>query len=179
MSESLTKDYVFMHVASTIALLGTCDRASVGAVITRNGRCISWGFNGAPPGMPHCDENDHGWDGETVDKSLAGERALILRRSEVEGCRNATHAEANALAFAAKQGISTEGATLYVTVSPCPACARLIIAAGIERVVWRTTYRDPAGSELLQRACIRRDVLIPHVDFPQGQMPSAVARVLI
>lgn len=168
MSESLTKDYVFMHVAETIALLGTCDRASVGAVLTKNGRCISWGFNGAPPGMPHCDENNHGYDEEPTPSEM---RML--------GCKNATHAEANALAFAAKQGISTEGATLYVTVSPCPTCARLTIAAGIERVVWRTTYRDPAGSLLLETAGIRKDVLIPHVDFPQGAMPPAVARVLI
>jgi dCMP deaminase len=133
------KDRVFMSVALQIGELGTCDRKQVGAVITRNGRAISWGYNGAPPGMPHCSENNHGW-GSFLPKD--------------EGCRNATHAEANALAFAAREGISTDGATLYVTVSPCETCSRLLIAAGIERVVWGEPYRDDSGTVLLRRAGI-------------------------
>lgn len=68
------------------------------------------------------------------------------------GCKNATHAEANALAYAARQGISTDGCTLYVTVSPCDTCSRLLIAAGIRRVVWHEEYRDPAGLNLLAEA---------------------------
>lgn len=135
------KDRVFMAVAFQIGELGTCSRKQVGAVITRNGRAISWGYNGAPPGMPHCIENNHGWGRDAIDGS------------EVDlGCRNATHAEANALAFAARQGISTDGATLYVTVSPCEVCSRLLIAAGITRVVWGEAYRDPSGTALLSRA---------------------------
>lgn len=134
------KDRVFMAVAFQIGELGTCDRKQVGAVITRDGRAISWGYNGAPPGMPHCSENNHGWYGAPHhdDGNL--------------GCKNATHAEANALAFAARQGISTDGATLYVTVSPCEVCSRLLIAAGIRRVVWGEAYRDPSGTALLSRA---------------------------
>ncbi len=128
-----------MSVALQIGELGTCSRKQVGAVITRDGRAISWGYNGAPPGMPHCSENGHGW----------GEDYIM---ASVEGCKNATHAEANALAFAARQGISTDGATLYVTVSPCEVCSKLLIAAGIERVVWGEAYRDPSGVDLLQRA---------------------------
>ncbi len=122
------KDLVFMSVALQIGELGTCSRKQVGAVITRDGRAISWGYNGAPPGMPHCEHFDD------------------------EPCTTATHAEANALAFAARQGISTDGATLYVTVSPCEVCSKLLIAAGIERVVWGEAYRDPSGVDLLQRA---------------------------
>ena len=68
------------------------------------------------------------------------------------GCRNVIHAEANAVAFAARQGISTEGATLYVTVSPCQVCAQLLIAAGIVEVVFQEMYRDRTGIELLQEA---------------------------
>jgi dCMP deaminase len=71
------------------------------------------------------------------------------------GCRNATHAEANALAFAARQGISTDDATLYVTVSPCLDCARLLIAAGISHVLYDEEYRLPAGRELLARGGVR------------------------
>lgn len=55
------KDAVFLAIAGHLCNLGTCDRAYVGAVITRSGRCVSWGYNGAPPRAPHCDENNHGW----------------------------------------------------------------------------------------------------------------------
>jgi dCMP deaminase len=98
----------------------------------RDGRCVTWGYNGAPPGLPHCQH-----------------------LGDVMPCTNATHAEANALAFAARQGISTEGGTLYVTLSPCDVCARLLIAAGIERVVYEEEYRDPSGIELLTEAGVK------------------------
>jgi len=55
------KDLVFLSIAGTLGDLGTCDRKQVGAVIVREGRCITWGYNGAPPGLPHCSENNHGW----------------------------------------------------------------------------------------------------------------------
>jgi len=142
------KDRVFMAVAHTISELGTCDRARAGAVLTLEGRCISWGYNGAAPGMPHCDKNYHGW---YMNKELL----------ETYGCRNAIHAEANTLAAAARQGISTEGGTLFVTISPCIVCAHLIIAAGITRVLWTTPYRDSAGAEALTRADIETGVILP------------------
>ena len=149
------KDDTFLKVAAQLSALGTCDRAAVGAVIVRDGRCISWGYNGAPPGTPHCSENDHGWRGqglivgdETEEEKLEADRAA----AQALGCVNATHAEANAVAFAARQGISTDGTTLYVTVSPCEVCARLLIAAGIVRAVWETEYRDPRGLNLLAEA---------------------------
>jgi dCMP deaminase len=106
---------IFMDVALTIGDLGTCDRKKVGAVIVRDGRCISWGFNGAPEGLPHCSENNHGWAGwyEMHDTGKRT-RGQLLAEIESRGCRNATHAEANALAFAARQGISTDGAELFV-----------------------------------------------------------------
>lgn len=68
------------------------------------------------------------------------------------GCRNSTHAEANALAFAARQGISTEGGQMFVTVSPCTACAMLMVAAGITDVHYMAEYRDTAGIVLLDKA---------------------------
>lgn len=119
---------VFMMVAEQISLLGTCPRKAVGAVLVRNGRCISWGYNGAPPGLPHCVHLDD------------------------QPCSNATHAEANALAFAACEGISTDGCTLFVTVSPCEVCARLLIAAGVSAVYYLEAYRDPSGLEILYKA---------------------------
>lgn len=155
MSErSRLKDRIFINVALDIGLLGTCDRKRVGALIVREGRCVTWGFNGAPPGLPHCNENYHGWVPErmTEEETPEEHRAYIYQNLQDHGCRNATHAEANALAFAARQGISTDGGTLYVGVSPCDVCARLLIAAGIRRVVYREEYRDRSGIELLERA---------------------------
>lgn len=141
-TRSQRKDQVFMNIAEELSGLSTCERTFVGAIIVLEGRCVSWGFNGAPPGMPHCDENDHGWDG-------------LLKAHPDQGCRNSIHAEANALAFAARQGISTAGATLYVTTAPCLDCANLLIAAGIKRVVYNTDYRHSAGLERLRGAGIQ------------------------
>jgi dCMP deaminase len=151
------KEFVFMTIANVLSTLGTCDREQVGALIIHDGRCISWGYNGAPPGMPHCDENGHGWrewaetwhrdhHREEIGPSVEELIETVARR---EGCRNSTHAEANALAFAARQGISTDGGTLYVTVSPCEVCARLLIAAGIQEVIYGREYRDGRGIQTL------------------------------
>ena len=135
------KHHVFMAIAYNLSVLGTCERKQVGALIVRDGRCISWGYNGAPPGMPHCSENNHGYNGDDP-------------MAEAFGCRNATHAEANALAFAARQGISTDEGTLYVTVSPCATCARLLIASGIREVFYGERYRVPYGLDLLEEVPI-------------------------
>ena len=159
----VTKDRTFLNIALELGQLSTCDRAAIGAVITREGRCVSWGYNGAPPGMPHCEQNYHGWlarSGTALEllHEMAGQLGALLGDSVYEtvlrhhGCRNATHAEANALAFAARSGISTEGGTLFVSQSPCVNCSRLLIAAGIVRVVYDTMYRDQSGLELLRSA---------------------------
>jgi len=164
------KREVFMQIARELARLGTCDRAQVGAVIVKHGRCVSWGYNGAPPGMPHCDAVLHGhqrealkilhevypeaaWprgDGDEDDSHYLRFMQVVEERLKEYGCMNATHAEANALAFAARQGISVAGATLYVTLAPCIDCARLLIAAGIRAVDYDEEYRDAAGIELLR-----------------------------
>jgi dCMP deaminase len=140
MSRAETKDRVFLDIAVRLGELGTCSRAQVGAVITRDGRAVSWGYNGAPPGLPHC---VHPLDLD-------------------EPCTVAVHAEANAVSFAARQGISTEGGTLYVERSPCVECARLIIAAGIKRVVFAEAYRDPSGAMLLGEA----GIVLRHASMP-------------
>lgn len=147
---SYLKASVFMDIAKLLGELGTCDRKKVGAVIVRDGRCISWAYNGSPPGAPHCDENNHGWP-----VGAEGYIGQARDNLELHGCRNVTHAEANAVSFAARQGISTENTTLYVTLSPCEVCARLLIAAGIEGVVFDEAYRDPAGLDILRSAGVR------------------------
>jgi dCMP deaminase len=145
MSRQDLKDATFLDMAETLGGLSTCDRAGVGAIITRDGRAVSWGFNGAPPGLPHCSENDHGYSRHPLDG----------KKYKVEGCLNATHAEANTVAFAARQGISTEGGTLYVECSPCATCARILVAAGIKRVVFSREYRIRDGIEILEQAGVQ------------------------
>lgn len=128
-----TRDDVCMRIAGLMATRSTCLRAQVGAVITREFRLISSGYNGAPSGLLHCGE-------ETC---LAG---------DLHGCENTVHAELNAIVFAARCGIATEGCTLYTTHLPCPACARAIINAGIARVVFSAEYRLSEGMDLLRQA---------------------------
>lgn len=151
------KDQTFLLMAEQLGHLGTCDRKHVGAIITYSGRCVSWGYNGAPPGAPHCEENHHGWAAELITTTECPRCHVIIGPKHPDpvvefGCRNATHAELNALAFAARQGISTVNGTVYVTVSPCEVCARALIAAGITRVVYAEEYRDTRGIELLRSA---------------------------
>ena len=121
-----------MAIAESIALRGTCDRLQVGAIITRNNRVISTGYNGNVSGAVHC---DHAWDG------------LDLQE---QGCRTAVHAEANAIVFAARHGVPVEGADLWTTHQPCLGCANLIINAGIKRVFFKNPYRLIEGLLALQ-----------------------------
>lgn len=132
MEERLSRDEMYMQVAEILAKRGTCNRAEVGAVIVRGGRIISTGYVGAPSGFPHCLD--------------------IGCKEESGGCIRTVHAEANAIAFAAREGISVRCGTLYTTLAPCLNCARLIINAGIESLVFRDPYRDLEGIRELVRA---------------------------
>lgn len=118
-------DEIYANLAAAVALQGTCPRAQVGAVLVRNGRPLSVGYNGAPPGMPHCD-------------SLYGDHHALVESS----CKNAVHAELNAIAWAARNGIPTDGATLYCTHEPCIPCGQAILSAGIVRVVYQIPYHS-------------------------------------
>lgn len=125
-------------MAAVTSARGTCERASVGAVIAQDGRIVSTGYVGSPSGLPHC--TDVG--------CLPGPSG---------GCDRTVHAEANAIAFAARYGIATDGATLYCTHSPCRSCAKSIINAGIVRVVYEHEYRLGEGKDLLRLAGIEVD----------------------
>lgn len=126
-----TMDTTLMKVVDAMGLRSTCSRHAVGAVIARDGRIISTGYNGAPSGMPHCDHRGTG---------------------PLEGCYVAVHAEVNAIAFAARNGVATDQSTLYCSLTPCLACAKLIINAGVTRVVAKEDYRDGTGVGLLNEA---------------------------
>ena len=132
-------DETLLHVAYAWSRRGTCPRAYVGAVLAVDGRTVSSGYNGAPAGMPHCDCAPL-VPGLDVDDSMGA------------GCPDAVHAEANAVAFAARNGIATAGSTLYTTLTPCVVCARLLINAGVVRVVAVDRYRVSDGEDLLRAA---------------------------
>lgn len=131
-------DAVLLDVARTMSRRGTCSRLRVGAVLAVNGRICATGFNGSPHGLPHCDH-------PITELSIDG-------TPQVLACTTAVHAEANAVAFAARHGVPIQGSTLYGTHTPCVHCAMLLINAGIVRVVCATRYRSDAGVRVLLEA---------------------------
>lgn len=125
---------VFTEIAMLIATRGTCKRAKVGCVIVKDGRIISIGYNGAPSKLKHCTE---------VGCDLYK-----------DNCRRATHAELNAIAFAAKRGMQTLDSTMFCTDAPCFNCSHAIIAAGVKEVFYIKNYHDE-GLALLKSAKIK------------------------
>jgi dCMP deaminase len=127
------------RIAFEMAERSTCSRQHNGAIIAREGRILSSGYNGVPRGMTHC-VHDEGDRSETDDSN---------RRT---GCPLSVHAEANAVAFAARSGVALDQAVMYVTTAPCLACAQLIINAGIFEVIAAREYRLADGVTLLRQA---------------------------
>jgi len=152
MNNSLEWDVTFLKIAYQIAEHSTCTKAQVGAVLTVDRRIISTGFNGVPSGVtPHCcdkfkPEDFFGYS--DTPKNRLVEHGFWQIENEV-------HAELNAILFAARYGISTKGATIYTTMSPCPSCANAIINAGIIRVVFNEKYRITYGLEVLDKVGIQ------------------------
>lgn len=122
-------DIAYLRMALEWAKLSHCERKQVGALIVKDRMIISDGFNGTPSGFDNCCEDDEG-----------------LTKWEV------LHAEANAILKVAASTQSASGATLYVTLSPCRQCSKLIHQAGIKRVVYSRAYRDTSGLEFLEKA---------------------------
>ena len=127
-----TWDQYFLDIAFTVAERSTCDRAHVGAVLVRGRRILATGYNGSPAGLPHCDDVGH-----------------LMVDSH---CVRTLHAEQNAIIQAALHGVSSEGATAYATHQPCLTCAKMLINAGIRRVVYAGNYPDENSRQFLQLA---------------------------
>jgi dCMP deaminase len=149
-----------MEVAKAFALRSTCSRAQVGVVIAREGRILSTGYNGAPPGVEHC---DHQCDCAAYDAvgQITGKEVdrHTFECASRQPCKKSVHAEANAIAFAARNGVAIDGAELFTTLTPCLPCAQLIASACIVRVVALDPYRDQSGWEILREAKIRVEKL--------------------
>jgi dCMP deaminase len=131
-----------MKIAHLVAERSTCTRRRVGAIIVKDKRIISTGYNGAPRGLKHC-----------LEVGCLREKMGIPSGERQELCRGA-HAEQNAIIQAASSGVSMGGATMYCTTAPCSTCAKMIINAGIRRLVLGERYPDALGETLVREAGI-------------------------
>ena len=125
-------DEYFMEIARTVATRATCPRASVGCVLTREHRILTTGYNGSPRHVAHCAE--------------AG--CLIIN----DHCVRTTHAEANAIVQGALHGVTLAEAVAYCTHQPCVHCTKLLISAGVGKIVYETAYPDQIATQLLAEA---------------------------
>ncbi|MBC9813793.1 dCMP deaminase family protein [Crocinitomicaceae bacterium CZZ-1] len=130
-NKQLRYDQAYLKMAKSWSELSHCKRKKVGAIIVKNDMIISDGYNGTPSGFDNCCENSQG---ET--------HWYVL------------HAEANAILKVAKSTNNAHGATLYLTLSPCKDCSKLILQAGIRRVVYAMNYKDTSGVDFLKSAGI-------------------------
>jgi dCMP deaminase len=124
----------FMNIARQVATRSTCDRKHVGAVVARDKTILSTGYNGSIRGLAHCDEAGH--------------------LMEDGHCVRTVHAEANAIAQAARNGVAIEGAEIYITASPCWGCFRLLANSGIRRIYYGEFYRDARIHDFAEEAGI-------------------------
>ncbi len=145
-------DEYFMGIAAVVASRSTCPRKYVGAVIVRNRTILSTGYNGSIRGMPHCSDVGH--------------------MMEDGHCVATIHAEANAIIQAARNGVMIEGATIYVTASPCWNCFKQIANAGIQRIVYGEFYRDNRIFD------VAKQIEIELVHFPLPGVTLAAAQAL-
>ncbi|HNP32064.1 MAG TPA: dCMP deaminase family protein [Flavobacterium sp.] len=127
--KQLKYDIAYLRIASEWSKLSYCKRKQVGAIVVRDRMIISDGYNGTPSGFENCCEDEEGYT-----------KWYVL------------HAEANAISKVARSTQTCENATLYITLSPCKECSKLIHQSGIKRVVFQHGYRDNTGLEFLEKA---------------------------
>ena len=140
----------FMNITNLVAERSTCLRRAVGAVIVKDKRILSTGYNGAPTGLRHC-----------LEVGCLREKLGVESGKMHELCRG-IHAEQNAIIQAAYHGVSVKGGSLFCTNQPCSICARMIINAGINKIYYQSGYADPLAKELLEEAEIELKQIIPN-----------------
>ena len=139
-------DEYFIQQCDLIASRATCDRKRVGAIIVKDKRIISSGYNGSLPGLSHCDDIGHDM--------------------EDSHCIATVHGEVNAIADAARRGVSTDGATLYCNTMPCWNCFKTIVSSGIMEIVFRDEYRAEQKNKVIETAGLISGFVIRRVDEP-------------
>jgi dCMP deaminase len=147
-------DEYFMLIAELAATRSTCLRRQVGAVIVKDKKILATGYNGAPSGLKHC-----------LDIGCLREELKIPSGERHELCR-ATHAEQNAIVQAALFGVSIKDSTMYSTTQPCILCTKLIINAGIKRIVIKDSYPDRMSRQMLREAKVEIQIC------KQGKKPK-------
>lgn len=135
-------DEYFMDIVGLVARRSTCLRRDVGAVIVKDRRLLTTGYNGAPSGLRHC-----------LETGCLREQMNISSGERHELCRG-LHAEQNAIIQAAVHGVSIKGATLYCTSHPCTICLKMVINAGITTIVYREGYSDKLAEQMLEETGI-------------------------
>jgi dCMP deaminase len=146
-----------MNITALVAQRSTCTRRAVGAIIVKDKRILSTGYNGAPTGIRHC-----------LEVGCLRESLQVPSGERHELCRG-IHAEQNAIIQAAYHGVSVNNAVLYCTNQPCAICAKMIINAGIKKIYYQSGYTDALAQEMLTEAGID---LIKHDDLSnQGGPP--------
>jgi dCMP deaminase len=142
-------DEYFLSIVNEVSRRSTCDRGKAGAVAVKDKRILATGYAGAPSGMKHCDEIGH------MMKSTTHEDGSMH-----DHCVRTTHAEQNIICQAAKFGTSLEGATLYMKMTPCFNCAKMIVNSGIKRVVCQRRYHEDKDTiDLFRDAGIKFDAI--------------------
>ena len=142
-------DEYFIGMADYVGTRATCDRGRSGSVIVKDRRVVSTGYVGSPPGLPHCDDIGH-------------EMHTVINEDGIksEHCIRTTHAEQNAMIQAGRFGVALEGATIYCRMVPYYVCAKLIITAGINRIVAQNDYHASKRSkEIFKKAGIKLEIL--------------------
>ena len=140
----MLSDNNFINIAHEIASASKCVSKNVGAVIVKDGRILSTGYNGTPSGHINCNEY---WNNKYTKEHHAWSKTYEI------------HAEMNAIIWAVRRGISIEGATIYVTLEPCSECSKNIIASGIKRIVCDTSY-EHNNSEVIKKFIKDNGILI-------------------
>jgi dCMP deaminase len=157
-----TWDEYFMKVVEIVGSRGTCDRGRAGCVIAKEKRIIATGYVGSPVGTKHCDEIGH--EMHTV---------IHADGSQTRHCIRTTHAEQNAICTAARFGVALEGGTLYVKMTPCYTCAKMIINCGIKRVVAGQDYHASRRSkEIFAEAGVELNILNDEVTVYADMSPE-------
>jgi dCMP deaminase len=140
----MINDKIFINIAKEIASASKCISKQVGAVIVKDGRILSTGYNGTPAGFQNCCEY---WNGQYTKEHHEWSKTYEI------------HAEMNAIIWAARKGISIEDATIYVTLEPCSECSKNLIASGIKRIVYEKAY-EHTNSEIISKFIHDNGVII-------------------
>jgi len=144
----MLNDQNFINIAKEISSASKCVSKQVGAVIVKNGRILSTGYNGTPAGYTNCSTH---WDGEYTKEHHDWSKTYEI------------HAEMNAIIWAAREGISIDGATIYVTLEPCSDCSKNLIASGIKRIVYDKSY-EHTNSDIVTKFIKDNNVSIEKLD---------------